>query len=107
VSSPRSLDQQIALVERRLELRRERMDRHLGEVRTGVERATSWWPLAAAVGALGIGFAFWRRETAATPGRSAGLLTTLAAVAGTAVRIALSPQARMLWASVRASGRAR
>ena len=42
----RSLTEHITLVERKLELRRQRMQRHWQEARVTVERGAGWLPLS-------------------------------------------------------------
>lgn len=106
-----SLAEQIAQVERRLELRRERTMRHLAEARTDVDGALRWLPLVGVVGALVVGVIVGRRPavaphavaapSGATSFARTGLLATIVGLAGTALRIALSPQARALWAAYR------
>ncbi len=97
----RGLDERIATVERKLELRRERIVRHLQEVRAGVGSASRWLPLIAAGGALVVGVLAARRRTVspatATAVRRTSWLATAVAIAGTATRVAMSPQARALW----------
>jgi len=104
-----TLNERIARVERKLELRRARTSRHAEEIRTGigaeVERVRSWMPIASAAGALLFGFAAARRGGRHDAGSSApvrrGLVASLVATVGMLARIALSPTTRALWASLR------
>lgn len=101
----RPLSEQVALVERRIELRRARTRRHWDEVRSDAQRGVRWAPLVGVVAMAWLGFTLARQRgaTVATAGRTAGsagapsLWATLAALAATATRFALSPQARALW----------
>jgi hypothetical protein len=101
--SARPLDVRIALVEKRLELHRERTARHWHETRAGVERAARWLPLLAVVGALAAGVAAGKRPRAthATAMHKPGFFAAIAAAGATLVRIAMSPQARALWSAWR------
>lgn len=103
MNSERTVAEQIALSERKLELRRERTLRHWRETRAHVERRTGWWPLFAAVGAVAIGAAAGRgsRPAPVPLARKTGLLATLVAVGATAIRLALSPAGRALWSALR------
>jgi hypothetical protein len=102
----RTVAERIALIERKLEIRRERTQRHWRETRAHVERRTGWWPLVAAVGALVIGVAAGRpaRPTPALAAttRKTGGFATLFALGATALRFALSPGGRALWSAFRA-----
>jgi hypothetical protein len=102
MKSERGLDERIAAVERKLELRRERTIRHLREVRAGVVSSSRWLPLIAAGGALLVGILAARRRTVspATAVRRTSWLATAVAIAGTATRVA-SPRARALWSAWR------
>lgn len=104
MNAERSVADEIALVERKLEIRRERTRRHWDEARAHGERGIRWLPLLGAVGALAVGIAAGRRPraVAATATRKAGVVATLAAVGATALRVALSPGGRALWAALRA-----
>ncbi|MEO8507702.1 MAG: hypothetical protein ABI593_08740 [Betaproteobacteria bacterium] len=105
MKSERGLDERISTVERKLELRRERTVRHLQELRAGVGSASRWLPLIAAGGALGVGILAARRRTVlsttGTAVRRTGWLAAAIAMAGTAIRVAMSPQARVLWSAWR------
>ena len=116
MKSDRSLGEQIELVERKLDLRRQRTTRHLQEAKAAVSRKTAWAPLVLVAAALLVGGAIAHRSNssrssssyaAARPSRSAGLLATFAAAAATAVRLATSPMGRTLWAAWRARTTAR
>lgn len=104
MNTERSVADAIALVERKLEIRRERTRRHWDEVRTQGERSLRWLPLLGAVGALAVGIAAGRRRhaVAATPTRKAGIVAPLAAIGATALRVALSPGGRAVWEALRA-----
>ena len=106
MKNERSISDSIALVERRLEVRRERMDRHLLELRETVSRSRKWIPYIAGVIALGVGgFAAARngmsrqrvKTVAARTAPRASIAATVLAIVGTAVRFALSAQGRALW----------
>lgn len=105
MKSERSVAEQIALVERKLEIRRERTQRHWRETRAQVERRTQWWPLLAAAGAVAVGIAAGRqpRPSSAPAARKSGLIATLVAVGATALRVGLSPGGRALWSAWRAA----
>jgi hypothetical protein len=105
----RPLSEQVALVERRIELRRARTLRHWDEVRSDVQRGIRWAPLAGVVAMAWLGFTL-ARQRGSTPGiagRPPGLASTpslwatLAALAATAMRFALSSQGRALWSAWR------
>jgi hypothetical protein len=120
----RALTQQIGIVERRLEIRRERTVRHIqqagAEIKSGIQSGMKWAPLAV-VGALGAAaFVVGRRRRAngasapltrvngAGPAISRtgpGTLATVAALADIVVRIALAPEVRELWRSEHSSRR--
>jgi len=115
------LFERIDSVERKLEIRRDRTARHLEEARADAERSVQtgmkWAPLLAA-GALGAA-AFrvgrhWRAPAGLTPqppseranGREAagpGAAAAVAAIGGTLIRAAFTPQARELWRMWQAS----
>ena len=101
----RSITDQIALVERRVEVRRERTVRHWHEAHAATVRATRWVPLLFLAGAFVVGLG-WARRPETAPVRQVpktGLLATLVALGGFALRIALSPQSRALWTAIRAT----
>jgi hypothetical protein len=105
VNRERSITDQIALVERRVELRRERTVRHWQEARAATARATRWVPLLFLAGAFVVGLG-WGRQRETVPAQQVpkvGLLATLMALGGSALRIALSPQSRALWTAFRAT----
>jgi len=120
-----TLEKQIGDTERRLEMRRERVARHLEEVRTETDdrlrTGLKWAPLIV-VGAIGaMAFRAGRRHNfkagngasplpanrangangsvaaAAPKPNGTRSFATLASVAGVVARAALSPQARELW----------
>lgn len=110
------LDAQIALVEKRMALRRERIAGNLEETRVEASRAignaTRWLPVAGAAGALVVGFMVARHRRAAervspasfrspAPAPVApaakGALATIIALAAGAIRFATSTEGRMAW----------
>jgi len=104
----RSVNDRIADVERRLELRRGRIEYNVQEIKDRLSRKSTWVPLGAAAGAIAIGYAVARarsqQKTARTlymprrvyEERKAGVAATVLGLAGGLARIALSPQGRML-----------
>jgi hypothetical protein len=101
-----ALDESIAMIERRLEVRRRLLALHIEETREDLARIRKWVPYVAGVLAIGVGgFAVARASgmrastRAATTGRNAqrtGLAATILALLGTGVRFAMSPQGRAL-----------
>jgi hypothetical protein len=100
------LSEQVARVERKLEVRRARTRRHWQEVQSDVhriaERSARWTPLVgvAAVALLGFTLARQGSGSSALVVRRAGAASVWASVvalATTALRIALSPQGRQVW----------
>jgi hypothetical protein len=111
MKSNRSLGEQIELVERKLDVRRQRTTRHWQETKSAVSRKTAWAPLFLVAAALLAGAALAHRSPRSSgtathsntgPSRSAGLLATFAAAAATAIRLATSPMGRTLWSAWRA-----
>jgi hypothetical protein len=120
----RALTEQIGIVERKLEIRRERAVRHLrqarAEIESGIQSGMKWVPLAM-VGAIGAtAFAVGRRRRAngaSTPlhhtngggpgvnGTGARTLAIVVALAGMVVRVALAPEVRELWSGRHSSRR--
>ena len=104
-----SLTEQIAQVERKLDLRRERTRRHWDESRAALRRLTDKLPLVAAAGALAVGVMAGRSRPApamtATDTARVGVAATALTVASTLARMATSPAARSLWTAYRASRR--
>ena len=104
-----SLAEQIAQVERKLDLRRERTRRHWDESRAALRRLTDKLPLVAAAGALAVGVMAGRSRSApamtATGTARVGVAATALTVASTLARLATSPAARSLWTAYRASRR--
>ena len=102
-----SLAERIAQVERKLDLRRERMRRHWDESRGALRRLTGKLPLLAAAAALAAGVIAGRSRVApgnAAPRRAGvGIAATALTLASTVVRLAMSPAARSLWQAYRAS----
>lgn len=111
----RPLDARIADLERRLELRRTRIEYNAHEIRERLARKSTWLPLGAAAGAIAIGYAVARARSQDTSARSlylprpardprrAGLAATVLGLAGGLTRLALSPQGRALWQVFRRS----
>lgn len=109
-----SIDAQIALVEKRMELRRERivlgLARTKAEVKQRASRFSSWLPFAGAAGALAVGFFAvrhrWRPAPApvATASRyrappavaTRSIVAKAIALGAAAVRFATSTEAKML-----------
>ena len=104
-----SLAEQIAQVERKLDLRRQRTRRHWDESRSALQRLTGKLPLLAAAGALAAGVMAGRSRPAPAmnaPGTArVGVAATVLTVASTLARLATSPAARSLWTAYRASRR--
>ena len=105
----RSLAEQIAQVERKLDLRRERTRRHWNESRVALRRLAGRLPILAAAAALAVGVMAGRSRPA--PGNSAprtagvGVAATVLTLANTLTRLAMSPAARSLWQAYRSSRR--
>lgn len=104
-----SLAEQIAQVERKLDLRRERTRRHLAETRVALRRLTDKLPLVAAAGALAAGVMAGRSRSAPamTTDRTprVGVAATVLTLASTLIRLAMSPAARSLWQAYRTARR--
>ena len=104
-----SMAEQIAQVERKLDLRRERTRRHWDETRSALQRLTDKLPLLAAAGALAVGVMAGRSRPApamsATGTARVGVAATALTVASTLARLATSPAVRSLWTAYRASRR--
>lgn len=124
-----SKDDQIEQLERRLELRRERLRRHYDITRTefvdkghrlarSAGKAIGWVPVAAVAGGLVVGFVasrYPRQAREARPvyapayayaapkqrTRSRNFLAALVGIAATAMRIASSHEVRTIWKSVK------
>jgi hypothetical protein len=113
----RALTEQIGIVERRLEIRRERTVQHIqqadAEIKSRIQNGMKWAPLGV-VGALGAAaFVVGRRRRANGASEPSarvngggpvnrtgpGALATVAALADIVVRIALAPEVRELWRS--------
>ncbi len=104
----RSVDERIGDVERRLELRRSRIEYNVQEIKDRLSRKSTWVPLGAAAGAIAIGYAIARARSQQKAARTlyvprrvyeerkAGKAATILGLAGGVARIALSPQGRML-----------
>jgi len=106
MSAEHPLSEQVALVERKIEVRRARTRRHWQEVQSDVhriaERGARWTPLVGvvAVALLGYRLARQRSGTSALGVRRAGkasLFAPAVALATTALRIAFSPQGKEVW----------
>jgi hypothetical protein len=109
MTTGRSLDEQIAQVERKLDLRRERTRRHWDESRVAWRRLTDKLPLLAAAGALAAGVMAGRsrQAPAMTAPRTAhvGFAATAVTLGTFLLRVATSPAAQSLWHAYRASRR--
>jgi len=109
MTNDRSLDEQIAQVERKLDLRRERTRRHWDESRVALRRLTDRLPLLAVAGALVAGVVAGRARPA--PAMTAprtvhvGVAATVLTLGSTLLRLATSPTAQSLWQAYRASRR--
>ena len=111
MTSSHSLSEQVALVERKLEVRRARTRRHWHEVQSDVhriaERSARWTPLVGVAAVALVGFTLARQQGAATSALVArragttGVWASLVALAATALRIAFSPQGKELWSAWR------
>lgn len=109
----RSVDDRIKDVERRLELRRGRIEYNAQEIKATLSRKSTWVPLGAAAGAIAIGYAVARARSQEKSARTlymprrvyeerkAGMVATILGLAGGIARIALSPQGRLLWQAFR------
>jgi len=118
-ASDLSLDAQIALVEKRMELRRDRIALNLQDARaqasTLAHKAMRWLPAVGAAGALAVGFLVARQRRAAkvapsvvarafartpppvsAPAARGALATALMLAAG-ALRFAMSSEGRLAW----------
>jgi len=124
-----SKDDEIEQLERRLEIRRERLRRHYDAARTDVlerahkvaraaSKAVGWVPVAVIAGGLVVGFAvsrYPRRSARAAaqpayvyaaaaeprPARTRNLLAALLGIGATAARIASSNELHTIWNAVR------
>ena len=124
-----SKDDEIEQLERRLEIRRERLRRHYDAARTDVlekahkvaraaTKAVGWVPVAVVAGGLMVGFAasrYPRRAARAAaqpayvyatpsqppPARSRNLLAAMLGIGATAMRIASSNEMHTMWNAVR------
>ena len=111
MSPARSGTASIDIVERRIELRQQRISRHWGEIRTDLVRKSRWAPLAVVAGFAILGVLAGRRQTtrnrqsAVAPEVKGGILATVVALAGGALRFALSPAGRAVWGAYRNKSR--
>ena len=103
MSEELTISERIALIERKLQVRRDRTTRHVREVRADVAQVRSWIPIAAAAGALFVGFAAARSRRSGHAGATGntGWLTAVVAATGTLSSMAMSPAGRTLWALMR------
>ena len=112
MSDEPTLRNEIALVEDRLAERRRRTTEDFHEVRMRVRdtarRTANWIPLAAIVAVVAGGVILGRRHVPASiaSARGAGIAGGLMALAGAALRLALSPQGRALWHALRPANKA-
>ena len=110
----RATPQHIAAVERRLELRRERLTRHWQEMQQDVARKNRWTPLVAVTGLAAVGYLAARSQSTVAPRQSfaplangqattvrRSALAAVTAALGGAVRFATSPTGRALWSAWR------
>jgi len=115
-----SVDAQIALVEKRMELRRERIVIELAQTRVEAQRKaaklTAWLPLAGTASALVIGFFIARhrfrpapavavplRQRTPPPAATRSIVATVIALGAAALRFANSAEARLLLNAFRAA----
>ncbi len=117
MSARPSLKDEITMVERRIEMRRGRLTRHVDEAKAVVEaraaKAARWWPAAAVGGALAIGLAVARYPRPSIPRFSApppppphttrNVMATVLGVGAMLIRFATSPEARAFLHAVRAA----
>jgi hypothetical protein len=107
-ATKQTVDERVADVERRLEIRRGRIEQDLDEIKERLSRKTTWVPLVAAIGALAVGYAVARAQSRdgsprglAVPRRGVerkgGIVTVALGLVAGAARFALSPQGRALW----------
>jgi hypothetical protein len=98
-----SLSEQVALAERKLEVRRLRTRRHWHEMQSDVreiaERGARWAPLVGVAAVAWFGFKLARPQGIASAfgarrAGAAGIWAPLVALATTGLRIAFSPQGR-------------
>ena len=102
----RDLPRTIALVERRIELRRERMHRHAREFASAArERAKPLPLIGVAVVVIG-GYMFGRRPAVATPASprtsataKIGIVATVVAILRAALQLGTNPLVRSVWQS--------
>jgi hypothetical protein len=103
-----TVDERIGDVERRLEIRRGRIEQDLDEIKERLARKTTWVPLVAAIGALAVGYAVARAQSGdRSPRRldlprggierKGGIVAVALGLVAGAARFALSPQGRTLW----------
>ena len=111
MTAHRPLSEQVAMAERRLEVRRSRSTRHWHELQADWQRGARWAPLLGVAAMAWLGFALARQHENVTPAQPAppslartgapGLWVTLAALAGSVLRFAVSPPGRALWNAFR------
>ena len=112
MTSELSKDDQVGVVELRIERRRRQLLRDWDDARTYVAQKNRWTPLAAVAGMAVLGFGLSRAVgVPAMPlrGRTVrnrrGAFAAFAAMLATALRFALSPTGRALWTSLRQTRR--
>jgi len=101
------LPRTIALVERRIELRRARMLRHAGELAEAARERAKPLPLIGVVAMAVGGYLFGRRPAAAAPSASSrasatlkvGVVATILTALRAALRIGTNPLVRSVWQS--------
>lgn len=106
MTTQHSVSEQIVLVERKLEVRRMRTRRHWHEVQADVhriaQRSARWTPLVGVAAVAVVAFRLARQRGAASGlaarrAGTTGVWASVLALATTALRFALSPQARGVW----------
>ena len=94
------IDERIGDVERRLEIRRGRIEHDLDEIKERLSRKTTWVPLLAALGALAVGYAVARAQSATLhragstcreADEAGGIVAVALGLVAGAMRFALSP----------------
>jgi hypothetical protein len=111
-ASKQTVDERIGYLERRLEIRRGRIEHDVEEMKERLSQKTTWVPLVAAAGALVLGYAVARAHSGDrsphgldVPRRKTelkgGIAATTLGLAAGAARLALSPQGRTLWQAFR------
>jgi hypothetical protein len=113
VTSEHAKVDQAGLVERRIERRRQQLQRDWDDARTYVAQKNRWTPLAAVAGMAALGFGLSRAADApSTPlrrriGAKRGAFAAIATALGGGLRFVLSPTGRALLTTLRERRRGR